>query len=131
REKEVAGFYMSGHPLNQFNLEIDSYCTCPLANINDYKNRDINVAATVSEVDIRTAKKGNPFALFSIEDYDSTMQMALFGEDYMKFSPYLKTGLYLFIRGKVQLRYKTEDQWELKPMNIQLLGDITDKMAQG
>jgi len=122
---------MSGHPLDQFKLEIDSYCTCPLDKIEAYKNREVNVAGMVSEVVIRTAKNGNPFALFSIEDYDSTMQMALFGEDYMKFSPYLKTGLYLFIRGKVQLRYKTEDQWELRPQNIQLLGDITDKMAQG
>ncbi|WP_114783042.1 DNA polymerase III subunit alpha [Botryobacter ruber] len=131
REKEVVGFYISGHPLDQFKLEIDSYCTCPLTDIAEYKNRDINVAGMVSEVVLRTAKNGNPFALFSIEDYDSTLQMALFGEDYVKFSPYLKQGLYLFIRGKVQLRYKTEDQWELKPQNIQLLGDITDKMAQG
>ncbi|MFT2008928.1 DNA polymerase III subunit alpha [Pontibacter sp. 13R65] len=131
REKEVVGFYISGHPLDQFKLEIDSYCSCSLDKIAEYKNRDINVAGMVSDVVIRTAKNGNPFALFSIEDYDSTMQMALFGEDYVKFSPYLKIGLYLFIRGKVQLRYRTEDQWELKPTNIQLLGDITDKMAQG
>ncbi|WP_242926841.1 DNA polymerase III subunit alpha [Pontibacter vulgaris] len=131
REKEVVGFYISGHPLDQFKLEIDSYCTSALADIANHKNKDINVAGMVSEVVIRTAKNGNPFALFSIEDYDSTMQMALFGEDYVKFSPYLKTGLYLFIRGKVQLRYKTEDQWELKPVNIQLLGDVMDKMAQG
>ncbi len=131
REKEVVGFYISGHPLDQFKLEIDSYCTCALDKIAEYKNRDVNVAGMVAEIVIRTAKNGNPFALFSIEDYDSTLQMALFGEDYVKFSPYLKTGLYLFIRGKVQLRYRTEDQWELKPTSIQLLGDITDKMAQG
>ncbi|RAU83722.1 DNA polymerase III subunit alpha [Pontibacter arcticus] len=131
REKEVVGFYISGHPLDQFKLEIDSYCTCALNNLEEYKNRDVNVAGMVAEVVIRTAKNGNPFALFSIEDYDTTLQMALFGEDYVKFSPYLKQGLYLFIRGKVQLRYKTEDQWELKPTNIQLLGDVMDKMAQG
>lgn len=131
REKEVVGFYISGHPLDQFKMEIDSYCTSSLADIANHKNKDINVAGMVSEVVIRTAKNGNPFALFSIEDYDTTLQMALFGEDYVKFSPYLKTGLYLFIRGKVQLRYRTEDQWELKPTNIQLLGDVMDKMAQG
>ncbi|MBX0335194.1 DNA polymerase III subunit alpha [Pontibacter sp. HSC-14F20] len=131
REKEVVGFYISGHPLDQFKMEIDSYCTSSLADIANYKNKDINVAGMVSEVVIRTAKNGNPFALFSIEDYDTTLQMALFGEDYMKFQPYLRQGLYLFIRGKVQLRYRTEDQWELKPTNIQLLGDVMDKMAQG
>ncbi|WP_299704500.1 DNA polymerase III subunit alpha [uncultured Pontibacter sp.] len=131
REKEVVGFYISGHPLDQFKMEIDSYCTSSLADIANHKNKDINVAGMVSEVVIRTAKNGNPFALFSIEDYDTTLQMALFGEDYMKFQPYLRQGLYLFIRGKVQLRYRTEDQWELKPTNIQLLGDVMDKMAQG
>ncbi|NEM99421.1 DNA polymerase III subunit alpha [Pontibacter burrus] len=131
REKDVVGFYISGHPLDQFKLEIDSYCTCGLDKIEEYKTRDINVAGMVTEVVIRTGRNGNPFALFTIEDYDTSMQMALFGEDYVKFSPYLKGGLYLFIRGKVQLRYKTEDQWELKPINIQLLGDVMDKMAQG
>jgi DNA polymerase III subunit alpha len=131
REKEVVGFYISGHPLDQFSLEIESYCTCGLDKITEHKNKDINVAGIVSNVVIRTAKNGNPFALFALEDYDSTLNMALFGEDFVKFAQYLREGMFVFIRGKVQLRYKTEDQWELKPTNIQLLGDLTDKMAQG
>ncbi|MDB5261676.1 MAG: polymerase subunit alpha, partial [Adhaeribacter sp.] len=117
REKEVVGFYISGHPLDQFSLEIDSYCTCPLDKITDYKAKDVNVAGIVSNVVIRTAKNGNPFALFTLEDYDSTLNMALFGEDFVKFAQYLREGMFVFIKGKVQLRYKTEDQWELKPTN--------------
>ena len=131
REKEVVGFYISGHPLDQFSLEIASYCTCGLDKITEHKGKDINVAGIVSNVVIRTAKNGNPFALFGLEDYDSTLNMALFGEDFVKFAQYLREGMFVFIRGKVQLRYKSEDQWELKPTNIQLLGDLTDKMAQG
>jgi DNA polymerase-3 subunit alpha len=131
REKEVVGFYISGHPLDQFSLEIESYCTCGLEKITDHKGKDINVAGIVSNVVIRTAKNGNPFALFGLEDYDSTLNLALFGEDFVKFAQYLREGMFVFIRGKVQLRYKSEDQWELKPSNIQLLGDLTDKMAQG
>jgi len=132
REKEVVGFYISGHPLDQFSLEIDSYCTCSLDKVTEYKGKDVNVAGIVSNVVIRTsAKNGNPFALFTLEDYDSTLNMALFGEDFVKFAQYLREGMFVFIKGKVQLRYKTEDQWELKPVNIQLLGDLTDKMANG
>jgi DNA polymerase-3 subunit alpha len=131
REKEVVGFYISGHPLDQFNLEIESYCTCGLDKITDHKGKDVNVAGIVSNVVIRTAKNGNPFALFGLEDYDSTLNLALFGEDFVKFAQYLREGMFVFIRGKVQLRYKSDDQWELKPSNIQLLGDLTDKMAQG
>ena len=131
REKEVVGFYISGHPLDQFKLEIDSYCTCPVDRIAEFKSRDVSVAGIITGVNIRTGKNGNPFALFSLEDYDSTLSMALFGEDYVKFANYLKEGTYVFIRGKVQLRYKSEDQWELKPTSIQLLGDIAEKMSKG
>ncbi|PSR52165.1 DNA polymerase III subunit alpha [Adhaeribacter arboris] len=131
REKEVVGFYISGHPLDQFKLEIDSYCTCCLERIAEYKNRDISVAGIVSNIVIRTGKNGNPFALFTLEDYDSTLGLALFGEDYVKFSPYLKDGMFLFVKGKVTLRYKSEDQWELKPTHMQLLGDVAEKLAQG
>ncbi len=131
REKEVVGFYISGHPLDQFKLEIDSYCTCCLERIAEYKNRDISVAGIVSNIVLRTGKNGNPFALFTLEDYDSTLGLALFGEDYVKFSPYLKEGIFVFMKGKVTLRYKSEDQWELKPTHMQLLGDVADKLAQG
>ncbi|WP_317195364.1 DNA polymerase III subunit alpha [Rufibacter roseolus] len=131
REKEVIGFYLSGHPLDQFKLEIDSYCTCSLDRIAEFKNRDVNVAGIISNVVMRTGKNGNPFLLFSLEDYDNTMGLALFGEDFVKFSPYVKEGMYLFIRAKVTLRYKSEDQWELKPISMQLLSDVADKMAKG
>src|SRR5690606_8425357 len=72
REKDVVGFYISGHPLDQFKLEIDSYCTCALNQLDDYKGRDVNVAGMVTEIVIRTGRNGNPFALFTIEDYDTT-----------------------------------------------------------
>lgn len=129
-EKDVVGFYISGHPLDQYKLELDNFCTCQVDQYLEYKGRDINVAGIVSKTAIRQTKTGKTFALFSIEDYSGSIDMALFGEDYLKLQHYIRPGEFLFIRGRVQQRYKSEDQWELKPVNIQLLSDVRSKLCQ-
>ena len=129
-EKDVVGFYISGHPLDQYKLELENFCTCLLEDYLNYKGRDVNVAGIVSKVAIRQTKTGKTFALFSMEDYSGSIDMALFGEDYLKLAHYIRPGEFLFIKGKVQQRYKTEDQWELKPTNVQLLSDIRTKLCK-
>jgi DNA polymerase-3 subunit alpha len=89
------------------------------------------VAGIVTKNVVRQAKNGNPFVLFTVEDYTGPLDMALFGEDYVNFSKYLAVGQFVYIKGKVQLRYGTTDQWELKPLQVQLLAELRKKMAKG
>ncbi|MDO1447436.1 DNA polymerase III subunit alpha [Rhodocytophaga aerolata] len=130
-EKEVVGFYISGHPLDQFKLEIDNFCSDTIDNIENYKNKEVCIAGIVTKNVVRQGRNGNPFALFSIEDYNGSLDMALFGEDYVNLSKYITVGQFVYIKGKVQLRYGTNDQWEVKPMQIQLLGELRKKLCKG
>ncbi|MFN6944246.1 MAG: DNA polymerase III subunit alpha [Cytophagaceae bacterium] len=129
-EKEVVGFYISGHPLDQFRIEIDNFCSCSLNKVMETRNKDLSVAGIISKVNIRQTKTGKSFALFSLEDYDGSLDLALFGEDYMKHAHLIKPGEFLFMKGKVQQRFHTSDQWEFKPTNIQLLQDIRVKLCR-
>ncbi|MBX9852184.1 MAG: DNA polymerase III subunit alpha [Cytophagaceae bacterium] len=129
-EKEVVGFYISGHPLDQFRIELENFCTCTVDKVYDYKNKDIFIGGILSKVVIRQTKTGKSFALFSIEDYNDTIELAMFGEDYLKNAHMLKEGEFLYIRGKVQLRYNS-DQWEFRPNSLQLLTDIRTKLCKG
>jgi DNA polymerase-3 subunit alpha len=129
REKEVVGFYISGHPLDQFKLELDSFCTCTIDKIFEYKNRDISIGGIVSKSNVRQGKNGKSFVIFSLEDYNDTFEFALFGEDFLKFERYARAGEFLYIKGKLQQRYNT-DQWEFKPYSIQLLPDIRNKLCK-
>ncbi|HEY8400984.1 MAG TPA: DNA polymerase III subunit alpha, partial [Cytophagaceae bacterium] len=129
-EKDVVGFYISGHPLDQFKLEMENFCTCSVGKVMEYKNREINIAGIVSKVNVRQSKNGKSFVLFSIEDYDDTADMALFGEDYLKHAHFIKPGEFLFIRGKVQNRFGNPDMWEFKPIHFQLLADVREKMCK-
>lgn len=129
-EKEVVGFYISGHPLDQYKLELETFCTCSCNRITEFKGKEITVAGIVTKTAIRQSKTGKTFALFSIEDYNGSLDMALFGEDYLKLSHYIRPGEFLYIKGRVQQRYNSEDQWELKPSSIQLLADVRSKLCK-
>jgi DNA polymerase-3 subunit alpha len=138
REKEVVGFYLSGHPLDDFKLEIDSYCTCGLDKIESYKNRDITVAGLISNVLFKTTKTGHPFVSFNVEDYESSLNLALFRDDYTKFSSIINPRNYdkeqvppMFIRGKYAQRFRDSDQFEFKIMTMEPLFNVAEKLSNG
>ncbi|UOR05570.1 DNA polymerase III subunit alpha [Hymenobacter aerilatus] len=138
REKDVVGFYLSGHPLDNYKMEIDSYCTTSLDKIENHKNKDINVAGLITNVAYRTTRNGQPFAAFTLEDYDSSLQLALFRDEYTRFTHVINPRNYpneqvppMYIRAKVSLRYGSEDQWELKIMNMEPLSEVAEKLSKG
>ncbi len=126
-EKEVVGFFISGHPLDQFAIEM-SVCK-PLEEVLTIENqgRDLLIGGVVTGSQIRQSKNGNPFGIFKIEDYNSNIELMLFGKDYIEFSRYLTLGLFIYIRGKVQTRWNRDGEFEFKPSSIDLLSNLKDK----
>lgn len=129
-EKEVVGFYISGHPLDQYRVDIQHFCTCSTDKIEEHKGKEISVAGIVTKSVSRQTKTGKSFGLFTIEDYEGSLEMAMFGEEYLKHQHLLGVGQYVFVTGKVQERYNQIGMWELRPTSIQLLADIRDKMCK-
>ncbi len=129
-EKDVVGFYISGHPLDQFKLEIENFCTCTVDKIENYKGQEISVGGIVTKAMERYGKNGNPFGIFAIEDYADSLEMIMFGEEYLKNRHLLAIGNFLYISGKVEERRGQAGVWQLMPKRIQLLQEIRDKMAK-
>ncbi len=133
-EKEVTGMYISGHPLDDYKLEVNNFCNISIDVLNEdmtkQKNRELTFAGIVTEAAHRISKNGKPFGTFSVEDYRGRIQLSLFSEDYLKMKHWLVIGTSLFIKGKVQLRYMSTDQFELKITAMQLLSEIRENLAK-
>lgn len=129
-EKDVVGFYISGHPLDQFKLEIENFCTCTVDKVENYKGQEISVGGIVTKAMERYGKNGNPFGIFAIEDYADSLEMIMFGEEYLKNRHLLAIGNFLYITGRVEERRGQPGVWQLMPKRIQLLQEIRDKMAK-
>ncbi|ACE06046.1 hypothetical protein Aasi_0650 [Candidatus Amoebophilus asiaticus 5a2] len=129
-EKELVGFYISGHPLDQFRVELANFCDGHTQNILTFKQKEVRLAGIITECSIKYNKQGRPFGLFILEDYHGTLDLALFGEDFLKNQHMLQKGMFVHITGVVTERYNQQDTWEYKPQKISLLGELRDKLGK-
>ncbi len=130
-EKEVVGFYISGHPLDQFKVEIENFCTCTVDNIYNFKNQTVTIAGIITKLVIRQSKTGRPFGIFTVEDYASSLEMFISGEELRKNQHMLHVGDFVYIKGKVGDKFNQPDTLEFKPLTIELLSEVRKKLSKG
>lgn len=130
REKEVTGIYVSGHPLDDYRIEIENFTSCALENLDQYQHRSsVTVGCMVANARHMISKNGNGWGIFEISDFNGQMEFRLFGEDYQKFKHLLEPGMALHIKGKFQKRWNSEEL-EFKPVEIKLLEGIAENMTE-
>jgi DNA polymerase III subunit alpha len=133
-EKEMIGFYMSGHPLDEYRLEMENFCTVSIGELkNDmkiFKGREVVFAGMITEANQRTGKTGKLFGSITVEDYFDSIQLVLFSEEYLKVKYFLEAGRFVFIKARVEPRNDAPDQLTLRIGTMQLLEDVFGKLAK-
>ena len=139
-EKEVIGFYLSGHPLDDYKLEMNSFCN---TTIGDLKNEELSkiegktlvFAGIVTTPSVQRYTKNNkPFGSFVIEDFNDSKEIYLFGSDYTNYKGYVSTeGYLLLLKAKVEKKKwgKGDDrELELKITDIQHISEAIENLAK-
>ena len=131
KEKEVVGIFISGHPLDDFRLEIESFCNGQVSMLNnpvENINKEVLMAAVISECENRMTKNNEPFGTMVIEDYTDSYKLFLFRENYLKFKPFFVPGTFVSIKGKFEIpRHRKEPEFVIQTM--ELLHDLKEKRA--
>ncbi|RMF00442.1 MAG: DNA polymerase III subunit alpha, partial [Bacteroidetes bacterium] len=131
KEKEVTGIYISGHPLDDYRVEIENFVTCPLNKVDDYQSRPtIYLAGFITGARHLISKNGNGWGIFTLSDFDGELEFKLFGEDYAKFKHLLENGKAIFLKVGFQKSWRG-DGMELKVKEISLLEGIGERMTSG
>lgn len=128
KEKEVVGIFISGHPLDDFKMEINAFCNGSVGMINvpeENLNKEILVAAIVTDAEHRFTKKGDPFGTLMLEDYNDSAKIFLWREDYLKYKHFLSPGTFLSVRGRIEDN-KRWKRIEFKLHNIELLHNLKE-----
>jgi DNA polymerase-3 subunit alpha len=133
KEKEVIGIYLSSHPLDDFKLEMETFCTANLAdlqNMRDYLDREVVVGGMVTETKNSMSKNGKPYGSLILQDYTDSFRFMVFDKEYIENSKYFNIGYYLLIKGKVQKRKYNEAELEFRIKSINLLSSIKDELIK-
>ena len=132
-EKDITGIFLSGHPLDHFRFEMKHYSINTIAEFNEFKEnvtahpnpfRPLKIAGLVADAQHRTTRNGKQFGVFHIEDYSGKTELALFGEDYVKFKDHFSLGNVLFVTGNFKARWNSTTDFEFKLSGVMLLETV-------
>lgn len=138
REKEVVGIYISGHPLDDFRVEMNTFCNATLAlfkNLEPYVNRELCFGGVVTDVQHRVSKQGKGWALFTLEDYTDSFEFRIFGEEYLRFRHFFVKNSFVFVKVRVNEGWTNKDTGKKSDPRIQfnsfqLLHDVMETYAK-
>lgn len=140
-EKEVVGFYLTGHPLDDYKYEMQNFVSIHVSQLNDLESlvprREVRfggiVTAAMSGI---SQKSGRPYGSLTIEDYDGQYELRLFGEDGLKYKEYCQKGLFVFVQAEIKQYTIKKDGVESKsPARIYIdrimpLGDVVAQFTK-
>jgi len=132
KEKEVIGMYISGHPLDDYKVEMKYFCNAPVSafsNNEEILNKDLTIGGIVTDVQHRISKNGKGWAAFTIEDYSEAHEFRMFGEDYLKFKHFLIPNSFLYIRISVRPGWREGDV-RIQFNHVQMLQDVLEAQAK-
>jgi DNA polymerase-3 subunit alpha len=122
-EKELLGFFVSGHPLDNFRHVFENKHITSIADIQELKEERTTVrcAGIIQRLEIKFTKKDNrPFATFAIEDFTGTIEAIAWNEAYEKCRDVIKDGAPVGLKARAEKDSRTEairlTAQEIKPL---------------
>jgi DNA polymerase III subunit alpha len=110
REKEILGFFISGHPLDKHRDEVALFDRVNTANLKEFRDQKIELACVVTEIARQISKRdGSEWGRITVEDFYGTATVLAFGENWAKWKEMLQQDAPVLIRGAVSGRERDEE----------------------
>ncbi len=124
-EKELLGFYVSGHPLDPWREQIESPQYRKIGHLDELtdldKKKKQKLAVFVSSIAVKYTKQGKQFAIMRVEDFTGSMEMMVWSESYEKFGKQIPQGSVIILTARVENDQRNEGQLQLIADDMKLL----------
>lgn len=135
-EKEMLGFYLSGHPLDEYQYELDRLTNTRISEVVNLNNEEegkieyhvedgqrVIIGGIISSVKIKSTRKNDIMAFVSIEDIVGNIEVLVFPKIYQRCNSILTEDAVVLIKGRVSI--KEEEQPKILAEEIEPLRKIT------
>ena len=99
QEKSILGLYLTGHPLDEYKLELEKMRVNKLADIKNNRGA-IRAAGLITDIRVMKNKKGQSFAFITLDDKYSRLEVTLWAETYAKYREYLQKDAVVLVKGE-------------------------------
>ena len=133
KERSLVGIYLSAHPLDEYYVILQNVCNLKMAEmeyLTAFAGQSVRLGGIVTAVRSGTTKNGKPFGVATIEDFSGTGEIALFGDNWVKWGGYLCIDRSVLITGSVEAHRFRQGEFELRIGRIDWLADVGDKVIE-
>ncbi|MBQ7662916.1 MAG: DNA polymerase III subunit alpha [Prevotella sp.] len=132
KERDLVGIYLSAHPLDEYKIVLDNLCNAKCTDLADRcasltDHDDVTLGGIVTGIQQRFGKNNKPWGIVTLEDFDGSGELVLFGDDWLNLNGKFIEGAAVYITGKMASRFAYSDQKELKVSNVELLQTVKEK----
>ena len=100
REKEILGFYISGHPLEPYRAECELFATAKVSELGKWQDGGMALGVVVTAIKKQVSKKsGAEFARLTVEDFSGSSELLVFPEAWAALSDRVRTDIPLLVKG--------------------------------
>lgn len=130
-EKELLGFYVSGHPLDAYREVIERYGRVKLGDIGRLpEDQGVRLGGLIGVLMEKRSKRDNrPWAILGLEDHDHHCEVLVFADTYAKCAPALIADAAVFVEGYVSKR-DGDDQAKIIATDVIPIEDVTARFTK-
>ena len=134
RERELVGIYLSAHPLDDYEIILKNLCNTHCAELGDKvalaKKEDIVFGGIITEVKSKFTKTGKPCGFVTLEDFEGSGELALFGEDWGTWRGVMVEGSTIFVTAKCVARYGNSNYLDFKISTVEYLQTVKENRLE-
>ncbi len=134
RERDLVGIYLSAHPLDEYDIVLNHMCNTHCQELDDkealLKKQEILLGGIVTAVKSKFTKTGKPCGFVTLEDFEGSGELALFGEDWGHWQGMLTEGCSVLIKAKCTKRFETSTFIDFKIADIQYLQTVKEQRIE-
>ena len=131
RERDLVGIYISGHPLDDYSVVLKNLCNTHCSELDDkkelLKKNRVTVGGIVTGVRTGMTKKNKPYGIVKMEDYDGDGELALFGDDWGKYSGWFQVGSSLYLAISYSQKFQGSDFVDMRIESVSYLQTVKEK----
>src|SRR6266851_5053225 len=132
REKAVLGFFISGHPLAKYRMEVELFGTRTTATLGQWSERKVTIAAVVSVVKRQISKKsGAEYARLVLEDFHGAAEALVFPEAWARLNAVIQADSAYLLTGSHSARDRGEEQAPFIVEAVRPLDELRSSGAVG
>ena len=130
KEREYVGIYISAHPLDKFSVVLNGICNTSCSDLEDRaklaEKEEVVVGGIVTAVKERFGKSGRKFGIVTLEDYNNSGELAVFGEQWALWKSMLSEDNTICIKAKCEPARFKEGTYNLNIMDVQYLQTVKE-----